>query len=90
MSVAIRAVMPPTLTEIIMRNSASKDTALAAFIARKTEIDAAIERIRAASASHFFVILDEVNWGDVTVLSEHAARLKEIRDALYLEDEHAC
>jgi hypothetical protein len=56
-----------------MRNSASKAAALAAFIARKTEIDAAIERIRAACADHFFVVPDEVNWGHVSVLSEHAA-----------------
>lgn len=72
-----------------MRNSASKDAALAAFIAQKTEIDAAIERIGGASADHFFVLPDEVNWGHMTVLAEHAARLKEITDALYLEGEHA-
>ena len=81
--------MSPTLTEKLMRNSESKAAALAAFIARKTEMDAAIERIRAASADHFFVLPDEVNWGHVAVRAEHAARLKEITDALYCEGEHA-
>ena len=81
--------MSPTLTEKLMRNSESKAAALAAFIARKTEIDAAIERIRAASGDHFFVLSDEVTLGHVTVLAEHASHLKEITDALYLEGEHA-
>lgn len=88
-SLSVHAVMSSTIKEKILRNPAPKDAALSAFIARKTEIDATIERIRAASADHFFVIGDEVNWGHVTVLTDHAARLKEITDALYFEGEHA-
>lgn len=43
-----------------MPKQATNDTALAAFIARKAEIDTAIERLRAASADHFFIEPDAV------------------------------
>ena len=49
----------------------TNDAALAAFIARKAGIVAALERIRAASDDHFFTSLDDVNWGHVTALAEH-------------------
>ena len=69
--------------------SGTNDAALAAFIARKAGIVAALERIRAASDDHFFTSLDDVNWGHVTALAEHVGLLKRITDALYCEDEHA-
>lgn len=65
------------------------DDALAAFIARKAEIDAALDRIRAASDDHFFASPESVNWGHVTALADHAALLKRITDAVYAEGEHA-
>lgn len=67
--------------------SRTNDAALAAFIARKTEIDAALERIRAASDNHFFVSPTDVNWGYVTALADYANLLKRITDALYREGE---
>ena len=67
----------------------TNDAALAAFIARKAEIDAALDRIRAASGDHFFASPEDVHWGHVTVLADHAALIKRITDAIYSEAEHA-
>ena len=38
----------------------NKEAALAAFIARKAEIDAALDRIRNASDDHFFASPDDL------------------------------
>jgi len=67
----------------------ANDAALAAFISRKVEIDAALDRIRAASEDHFFASPEDVNWGHVTALADHAALLKRITDTIYAEGEHA-
>lgn len=67
----------------------TNDAALAAFVARKAEIDAALDRIRAASDDHFFASPDDVHWGHVTALADHAVLLKRITDAVYAEGEHA-
>lgn len=67
----------------------TNDAALAAFVARKAEIDAALDRIRAASDDHFFASPEDVNWGHVTALADHAVLLKRITDAVYAEGEHA-
>lgn len=64
----------------------TNDTALAAFNARKAEIDAALDRIRAASDDHFFASPEGVHWGHVTALADHAALL---RRTIYAEGEHA-
>lgn len=61
----------------------TNDAALAAFVARKAEIDAALDRIRAASDDHFFASPEDVHWGHVTALADHAALLKRITDAIY-------
>ena len=67
----------------------TNDAALAAFIARKAEIDAALDHIRAASDEHFFASPEDVHWGSVTALADHAALLKRMTDAIYHEGEHA-
>ena len=67
----------------------TNDAALAAFTARKAEIDAALVRIRPASDDHFFASPEDVHWGHVTALADHAALLKRITDAIYAEGEHA-
>jgi len=67
----------------------TNDDALAAFIARKAEIDAALDRVRAASDVHFFTSPEDVHWGHVTALADHAALLKRITDTIYAEGEHA-
>lgn len=66
----------------------TNNAALAAFISRKVEIDAALDRILAASEDHFFASPEDVHWGHVTALADHAALLKRITDAIYLEGDH--
>lgn len=61
----------------------SNKAALAAFVARKAEIDAALDRIGAASDDHFFASPEDVHWGHVTALTDHAALLQRVEDAIY-------
>ena len=68
------------------RNTAS---ALDAFIAKKAEIDAMLERIKALSDDHFDTSPDEINWGHVGTLEHYASLLKRITDAAFKEGEHA-
>jgi hypothetical protein len=67
----------------------SNDDALAAFVARKAEIDAMLTRIQMLSDDHFGVAPDEVTWGDVGSLGHHAELLKRITDMAFNEGEHA-
>ena len=63
--------------------------ALAAFVARKTEIDAMLTRIQVLSDDHFGVAPDDVNWGHVGSLGHYAELLKRITDMAFNEGEHA-
>ena len=71
------------------RQERSPDTALAAFIARKREIDAMLQRLTALSADDFGVDLDDVNWGHVGTLGHHAKLLRQVSDSAFLEGEYA-
>ncbi len=62
---------------------------LDAFIQRKTEIDAALARIKTLSDEHFNVHPDEVSWGDVGTLADYAELLKRITDSAFHEGEFA-
>ncbi|MCX7313670.1 MAG: hypothetical protein NTV56_18570 [Alphaproteobacteria bacterium] len=68
------------------RNTAS---AIDAFIARKTEIDVMLERIKALSDEHFDTNPDEIDWGHVGTLGHYAELLKRITDSAFKEGEHA-
>jgi hypothetical protein len=74
---------------IPMQNRPDNSKALDAFIARKIEIDAMLERLAALSDEHFNVHPDEVNWGHVGTLQSHADLLRRISDAAFKEGEHA-
>jgi len=63
--------------------------ALSAFLARKAEIDAMLERLQALSDDHFDVSPDDVHWGHVGTLGQYAEMLKRISDAAFGEGEHA-
>ena len=63
--------------------------ALAAFIARKAEIDTMLERIATLSADHFDVSPDDLHWGHVGTLAHYAELLKRITDSAFNEGEHA-
>lgn len=73
-----------------MRNWPTDNSeALAAFIARKTEIDTMLDRLKALSAEHFHADPDTLHWGHVGDLEHYAGLLKRITDAAFKEGEYA-
>ena len=68
--------------------ASSHEKALAAFVARKAEIDAMLARLQALSDDHFGVDPEAVTWGDVGTLGHHADLLKRITDMAFGEGEH--
>jgi hypothetical protein len=81
--------VPKMIPRTPKKTSKSDDDALAAFVARKAEIDAMLTRIQALSDDHFGVAPDEVTWGDVGNLGHYAELLKRITDMAFNEGEHA-
>lgn len=67
----------------------SNDDALAAFVAKKAEIDAMLTRIQALSDDHFNTNPDDVTWADVGSLEAHTELLKRITDQAFNEGDHA-
>ena len=67
----------------------SNEAALAAFTARKAEIDERLVRLQALSDDHFNAHPDEINWGHVGTLEHYASLLKRITDSAFGEGEHA-
>lgn len=67
----------------------SAEAAIAAFMARKAEIDTQLARLQALSTDHFNVSPDDVHWGHVGDLSRYVELLKQITDAAFKEGEHA-
>ncbi len=72
-----------------MRKPQTSQTALDAFMARKSEIDAQLTRLQALSDEHFNLSPDNIHWGHVGNLSRYADLLKQITDAAFKEGEHA-
>ncbi|MCB1352097.1 MAG: hypothetical protein KDK03_05125 [Rhodobacteraceae bacterium] len=72
--------------EMARRN---KQAALAAFVAKKAEIDEMLARLQALSDDHFNCQPDTITWGDVGSLEHHASLLKRITDSAFGEGEHA-
>ncbi|MGI3212356.1 hypothetical protein ACROSR_14710 [Roseovarius tibetensis] len=67
----------------------NKEAALAAFIAKKAEIDEMLARLQALSDDHFETHPDEINWGEVGTLEHYSSLLKRITDSAFNEGEHA-
>ena len=79
-----------TLTMITNRSSSTaNDLALAAFVTRKAEIDAMLERLAGVSDDHFGVAPDDVNWAHVGDLGYVIERLREASDFIFQEGERA-
>jgi hypothetical protein len=72
-----------------MRKPADNARALDAFIAKKAEFDAMLERLRTLSGEHFNWSPDEITWGHVGTLGHYAELLKRITDAAFKEGEYA-
>jgi hypothetical protein len=67
----------------------NRDVALAAFVAKKGEIDAMLARLQGLSADHFNANPDAINWADVGTLDHYASMLKRITDSAFGEGEFA-
>ena len=67
----------------------SNEQALAAFVAKKAEIDAMLARLQALSEDHFGYSPDEITWSHVGTLEHYADLLKRITDMAFNEGEHA-
>jgi hypothetical protein len=77
-------------TETAMHNRRNDNSkALAAFIAKKAEIDTMLARLIALSASHFEADPGNLHWGHVGNLEYYATQLRHITDAAFKEGEHA-
>ena len=66
-----------------------KQDALEAFVTRKREIDAMLERLNALSDDHFNCAPDDVDWSHVGTLVRYANILKQITDVAFHEGEYA-
>lgn len=84
----INETQPPE-TEMTRQAARTNDAALAAFIAKKAEIDAMLARLQAFSEDHFGADPDQVNWSDLGSLEYQAHLLKQISDFAFGEGEHA-
>jgi hypothetical protein len=78
--------MSPRLQDQIAK---SKEEALAAFVSKKTEIDAMLTRLQALSDDHFNYSPDEIDWGHVGTIGYYAELLKRVTDSAFKEGEHA-
>jgi len=67
----------------------NNDTALAAFMAHKVEIDSMLSRLQTLSDEHSNAHPDEIHWGHVGDLADMSAKLGEIADRAFGEGEHA-
>jgi hypothetical protein len=69
--------------------AANRESALAAFIRKKGEIDAMLVRLQELSNDHFDSHPDEINWGHVGTLEHYASLLKRITDRAFGEGDCA-
>ena len=67
----------------------SRETALAAFLSKKGEIDTLLARLQALSDEHFNAAPGEVNWGHVGSLQRYMELLRQITDSAFKEGEYA-
>jgi hypothetical protein len=81
--------VPKMSPRIPKKPGKSNDDALAAFVARKAEIDAMLTRLQALSDDHFNDSPDEIDWGHVGTLGYYAELLKRLTDSAFHEGEHA-
>jgi hypothetical protein len=72
-----------------MRTARDNSKAVAAFIAKKAEIDAMLHRLQALSDDHFDADPESIHWGHIGTLSHYAELLKRITDSAFQEGEHA-
>lgn len=54
------------------------DRAVSAFISRKAEFDALLEKLATLSADHFGVSPDDVHWGHVGTVADAGLLLRQV------------
>ena len=76
-----------------MKATAKRQTgheqALAAFVARKAEIDRMLARLQSLSDEHFCWVPDQITWAHVGTIRNYAELLWRITDSAFTEGEHA-
>jgi hypothetical protein len=77
------------ITRMCKPNTRSSQDALAAFVQKKSEIDATLTRLQALSDDHFGYGPDEVTWSHLGTLEHYGELLKRITDMAFAEGEHA-
>jgi hypothetical protein len=65
------------------------DNAPAAFVVRKSGIDAILARLVRLSAEHFDRTPDDITWADVGTVGGYLEGLRRVTDAAFHEGEHA-
>ena len=70
-------------------NTRSSEQALAAFVAKKAEIDRTLTRLQALSDDHFGYAPDEITWGHVGTVEHYAELLQRVTDSAFKEGDHA-
>ena len=73
----------------MLRKPRDNSEALAAFLAKKAEIDTALARLTALSANHFDADPDTLHWGHVGTLEFYATQLRRCTEMAFKEGEHA-
>lgn len=63
--------------------------AVAAFLAKKAEIDTMLARLANLSADHFNTDPETLHWGRVGDLEFYGSLLKRVTDSAFREGEHA-
>ena len=71
------------------RNVSANEQALAAFVARKHEIDTMLARLQGLSENHFGFDPEDVTWSHVGTLDRYAELLKRITDMAFKEGAYA-
>ena len=74
---------------MITTHRTANDQALTAFVTRKAEIDAMLERLAGFSGDHFGVAPEDVSWGDVANLGYVIDKLRQASNFLFQEGECA-
>lgn len=72
-----------------MRKHKDNSEAVAAFLAKKAEIDTMLARLATLSGDHFNTDPDTLHWGHVGNLEFYASLLKRVTDSAFREGEHA-
>ena len=72
-----------------MKRYTDNSEAVAAFLAKKAEIDTMLTRLAALSAAHFNAEPETLHWGHVGNLEFYVSLLKRVTDSAFREGEHA-